>query len=530
MNENVQNLHTSFLEKVQKTLDQENPNVSVTENGAIGYKTTGKALLDLNFALSSMRNMDNDEIWTKFLKAFNENPALAIVWLFFARDARGGCGERRTFRVIFERLAYENTKLALNLLPLIPEYGRWDDLIWLYDHEQSIPVRMNIEKLLKQQLDDDYDAYLKGKPITLLAKWMPSLNTSSKDTKRVANNLRLGFGWSPKYYRVRLSSLRKHLGVVERTISAGKWDKIDYESVPSKAGLLYRGAFFRHDQDRYEKYLTNVKEGKANMNADVLFPYEIVHAYMDTDRWDDKTIPYDETLELKWKNLPNSVAEDNGTLVVVDGSGSMSSKVGNTSVTCHDVARSLGIYFAEHLTGAFKNAFITFSANPKLVKFNGVESLKSKIDILADEDECSNTNIERTFDLILKTAVDNHMKQEEIPANILIVSDMEFDATTRSYDWHTGYSSTFDKSLFDEIGERWNAAGYKLPRLVFWNVCSRTGTIPVKENEIGVALVSGFSPMIADMVMSGELDPYKVLVNKLHDPRYENVWKVVMPS
>ena len=530
MNENMQNLHTSFLDNVQKVLAQENPNVSVTENGAIGYETTGKALLDLNFALSSMRNMSDNEIWAKFLKAFNEDPKLAIVWLFFARDARGGCGERRSFRVIFTRLAYERPNLAINLLPLIPEYGRWDDLIWIYDHGQSIPFKIEIEKMLKKQLDDDYDAYKIGKPITLLAKWMPSLNTSSKDSKRIANNLRLGFLWSPKMYRQRLSVLRKYLNVVERTISAGKWDEIDYEAVPSKAGMIYRGAFLRHDSERYAKYLEFVKEGKAKMNADVLFPYEIVHAYMDADGWSDETNPYDPTLELKWKNLPNSVTDDNGTLVVVDGSGSMGSKVGNTSVSCHDVARSLGIYFAERLTGAFKNAFITFSANPKLVKFNGVESLKSKLDILIDEDECSNTNIEKTFDLILKTVVENHMKQEEIPANILIVSDMEFDATTRSYDWHTGYSSTFDKSLFDEIGERWNAAGYKLPRLVFWNVCSRTGTIPVTENEMGVALVSGFSPMIADMVMSGELDPYKVLVNKLHDTRYEKVWKVVMPS
>lgn len=529
MIENVQNLHTSFLDKVQKVLDQENPNVSVTENGAIGYKTTGKALLDLNFALSSMRNMADSTIWLTFLRAFNENPSLAIVWLFFARDVRGGCGERHTFRVIFERLAYENPNLATSLLALVPEYGRWDDLIWLYDHAQNLVVRSAIETMLKKQLDDDYGAYLNRKPITLLAKWMPSLNTSSKDTKRIANNLRLGFGWSPKSYRQRLSTLRMYLNVVERTISAGKWDEIDYDAVPSKAGMIYRGAFLRHDSERYEKYLEDVKEGKAKMNSDVLFPYEIVHAYMDEDSWCDETKPYDETLELKWKNLPNSVENDNGTLVVVDGSGSMISRVGNTLVTCHDVARSLGIYFAERLTGAFKNAFITFSANPKLIKFIGAGTLKSKLDTLIDEDECSNTNIERTFDLILQTAIDNHMKQEELPANILIVSDMEFDSATYQYSYGSR-SSSVDQALFKRIREHWEIYGYKLPRLVFWNVCSRTGTIPVKENEMGVALVSGFSPMIADMVMSGELDPYKILVDKLHSPRYEKVWKVVMPS
>ena len=520
----------SFLEKVQETLNAENPNVSVTENGAVGLKTTGKALLDLNFKLSSMRNMSSDEIWLEFLKAYNENPAMAVVWLFFARDARQGCGERRTFRIIMEHLAHENPNLVIKIANLIPEYGRWDDLLELIVGDAPHPVQAEALWVFRNQLIADLDGMEAGQRVSLLAKWVYSNVTSSKETRRKAEILREKLGFTDKEYRKTFAGLRKYIDVLEQKMSAKEWDKIDYEAVPSKAGMQYRGAFLRHDQDRYENYLTCVKEGKAKMHADVVFPYEIVHAYMDDDSWKDKTRRYDETLELKWKNLPNTVTEDNGTLVVVDGSGSMGSRVGNTTITCHDVARSLGIYFSEKLVGAFKNSFITFSANPKLVRFNGVDSLKSKLDILIDEDECSNTNIERTFDLILETAVNNHMKQEEIPANILIVSDMEFDMTTHSYDWSTGFISNFDKTLFGNIAKRWEAAGYKLPRLVFWNVCSRTGTIPVSENELGVALVSGFSPMIADMVMSGELDPYKVLVNKLKSPRYENVWKVVMPS
>lgn len=523
-------MQNDFIEKVQKTLEQANPNVSITENGAVGLKTTGKALLDLNFKLSSMRNMDANDIWLEFLKAYNEDPALAVVWLFFARDVRQGCGERRTFRIIMNRLARENPNLVSRLVSLIPEYGRWDDLLEIIVGDAPHPVQAEAFWTFRNQMSEDICNANSGKPVSLLAKWVYSNVTSSRETRQKAEILREKLGFTPKQYRKIFSGLRKHINVLEQKMSAQEWGEINYETVPSKAGMQYREAFSRHDKDRYENYLSYVKEGKAKMNAGVIFPYEIVHAYMDGNAWDDETKPYDETLELKWKNLPNGVENDNGTLVVVDGSGSMVSRIGNTDVTCHDVARSLGIYFAERLTSAFKNSFITFSANPKVVRFNGVDTLKSKLDILIDEDDCSNTNIERTFDLILKTAVDNHMKQEEMPANILIVSDMEFDATTRSYDWATGYSSEFNQTLFDEIGERWNAAGYKLPRLVFWNVCSRTGTIPVSENEMGVALVSGFSPMIADMVMSGELDPYKVLVNKLHDPRYDNVWKVVMPS
>lgn len=524
-------MHDNFMDNMQKVSEQMNPNVSVTENGAVGYKTTGKALLDLNFKLSSMRNMLPDQIWHEFLKAYNENPALAVIWLFFARDARGGNGERRTFRIIFERLAYENPDLTLKLLNLVPEYGRWDDLLEVYDGEIPCEVRNEIVYYIQEQLRMDADNALHSKPVSLLCKWLPSLNTSSKETRRKAEMIRNALGMTPRQYRKTLSELRKYLDVTERKMSSNNWGEINYEFVPSKAGLNYRNAFSRHDGDRYNDYLTNVKSGNANMNADVLYPYEIVHAYMGENFWCDNEVkPFDPTLELKWKSLPNCVNDNGATLVVVDGSGSMSARIGGTNLTCHDVARSLGIYFAERLAGAFKNRFITFSATPKIVGFNGVESLKSKIEILIGEDDCSNTNIEKTFDLILKTAVDNHMKQEEIPANILIVSDMEFDNCTHFYDWSGGYSSTFDGKLFNAIAGKWAGAGYKLPRLVFWNVCSRTGTIPVKENELGVALLSGFSPAIADMVMSGEIDPYKLLVDKLMSERYAAVRAVVMPS
>lgn len=520
-----------FMADMKNVLDQAQNNVSVTENGAIGYKKTGKALLDLNFKLSSMRNWDENKIWSEFLAAFNENPALATVWLFFARDARSGCGERRVFRVIFPHLSREKPEWAIKLLSLVPEYGRWDDLIEIVTGDVPCSVRDEAFSIIETQLTIDCRHLLEDKPVSLLGKWLPSENTSSKETRRKAALIRNRLNLSPKHYREILSALRKHIDVTETKMSANQWSDINYDGVPSKAGMVYRSAFERHDGERYSEYLENVKSGKAKMNADVLYPYEIVHAYMSDDMWyDDELKRYDETLELKWKSLPNTVRDGDGTLVVVDGSGSMGARVGSTRLTCHDVARSLGIYFAERLAGSFKNRFITFSANPKIVGFDGVETLRSKLRILIDEDECSNTNIEKTFDLILRTAVEHHMKQDEMPSNILIISDMEFDAATRSYEWGTGYTSTFDQTLFGEISRRFESAGYKLPRLVFWNVCSRSETIPVTENELGVALVSGFSPNIADMVMSGELDPWQLLLDKLNSDRYEPVRKAVMQS
>ena len=513
---------TDFMSALEKSAEKLQPNVSITENGAVGYKTAGKKLLDCNFMLSSMRNMDENDVWKHFLAAYNENPTLAMLWLFFARDIRGGgCGERRTFRIIFNHLCRENSAVAIRLLPLLPFYGRWDDLVEVYCGDVPCDVRNAAFKVISDQLDQDLDNARAGKPISLLAKWVPSANTSSKTTCRKAELLRSALGWTPKQYRKTFARLRKYIDVVEKKMSANQFDQINYEAVPSRAAMNYRNAFFKHDDKRYAEYLSNVKSGNAKINAGVLYPYDIVHAY-----GSDYRKPLDETLEAQWKALPNTVPEGQSTLVVVDGSGSMDCSVGNSRVTCHDVARSLGIYFAEKLSGPYHNQFITFSSRPQYVGFADGLSLHSRLEIMENYDDCSNTDIEKVFDLILDTAITWGLKQSEIPANILIVSDMEFDAAT--YRGGYGYNSRSDhgpadQTLFNSIRKRWESAGYKLPRLVFWNVCSRTGTIPVKENDMGVALVSGFSPNIADMVMSGDLDPYKCLVNKLMSERYQPV-------
>jgi hypothetical protein len=226
-----------------------------------------------------------------------------------------------------------------------------------------------------------------------------------------------------------------------------------------------------------------------------------------------------------WKNLPDFIkGEGSNTICMVDGSYSMTSRIGNTSITCLEVAHSLGIYFAERISGAFKNQFITFSHNPKLVKFRGGSSLYDKLQICKKHDECSNTDIYKAFKLILQVAIEGNLKQEEIPQNILVLSDMEFDSCSIHLDtnWRRNKFSFDDacKSLFEIIAQEYAAAGYKLPKLVFWNICSRTNTIPLKENACGVALVSGFSPTIASMVFSTKLDPMEVLLEKLNSDRY----------
>lgn len=499
----------SFMDAMKNEM-LENFNESVTENGAVGYRTTGKALLDINFAVASLRSANEGEIVRRFQAAFLENKVLAMKWLFFARDVRGGLGERRLFRTAMKYIAKYEPEMARKVVGLIPEYGRYDDLWSLLDDNELRPY---VVEFVSQQLTEDVANSRNRKPISLLGKWMPSANASSATTKRYAKILRNALEMKESEYRRTLSALRRYTDVVEVKMSAKMWGEIDYEAVPSRANLIYNGAFLRNDEERRRAFLASLEKGEARINASTLFPYDIVHQYC-SGGYGRSPKSYDATIEALWKNLPDLVQGCGNTIVVADGSGSMMSRVGSSGVTALEVANSLAIYFAERSSGEFKNKYITFSSRPQLVDFSRGQSLRDKISIALGHSEISNTNIEAVFDLILNTAIRNNMRQEDIPANILIISDMEFDCAT---------TGRIGANLFKTIEAKYRGYGYKLPRLVFWNVNSRTNTIPVRENDMGVALVSGFSVNICKMVMSGKTDPFECLLETLNTPRYQPV-------
>lgn len=502
----------SFMSELNKTLGNEF-NYSHTENGALGYRTTQHGILDMNFKVASYRSMDESQIVNDFMKSFFEDKVLAVKWLFYARDARQGLGERRLFRAIMKELANSQTEMVKKLIPIISEYGRYDDLTALI----GTKVHYEVISLIKSTLEEDMKNMRDGKSISLMAKWLPSENTSSSETKKMAGQIIKDLKISPKRYRKMLSSLRKYIGIVETKMSQNEWNDIDYEAVPSRANLIYNSAFLRHDEERRRSFLGAVDKGEAKINAGVLYPHDIVHKYS-AGGWNSRLNSYDEGIEALWKNLPDLVEGNDSTIVVADGSGSMTSSVGNSRVTALEVANALAIYFAERCNGEFKDKYITFSENPQLVNLSKGNSLREKLEIALRHSEVANTNIEAVFKLILSTAVRSGMSQEEIPQNILIISDMEFDSATSS-GWRSNFNSP-SKRLFETIANMYADKGYKLPRLVFWNVNSRTGTIPVKENELGVALVSGFSTNIAKMVMSNKTDPYEALVETLNSERY----------
>lgn len=498
-----------FIEAIEK----ENP--SLTENGAIGYATSGNPLVDFNFKLPSYRKQDSKHIYSDFMKAYKVYASLAMRYLYFLRDIRNGIGERYIFRAVLSELLNDLTDKEFpidyvrQLLAIIPEFGRYDDLIYIYQNTSDSVKEIAFDVIRKTFLEDCRNLQ-DGKPVSLLAKWMPSVQC--KDRK-LALELAKKLDLSEREYRKILAKLRKHIDVVETHMSANDWDKIKYEAVPSKASLIYADAFKKHDSDRYSAYLTDVSEGKTKINASTLFPHEIVHKY-----YSDNGLCFLEkenaTLEALWKNLKQIDIGSKSIITVCDVSGSMT----DPNMIPMSMSHAIGIYFSEHLTGPYKDKLILFSDTPQYIDLVDTNTLRDKLNVLSKYDDCSNTNIEATFDLILYTALKHHLKQEEIPESVLVISDMEFDSAMCWYD----VTSQCEK-LFNVIRNKYESNGFKMPKLIFWNVASRTNTVPVQENENGVILLSGYATNLVKLVISNKLDPWEALKEQLMDKRYDVV-------
>ena len=486
-------------------------NKSITENGAVGYESSKSALVDINYLVSSLRQASEDEIISLFDKAFHENEEYCVKWLFFARDVREGLGERRLFRICYRRLIELDVDVFFKNLNIIHEYGRWDDLISLLGVSEVTDKRISV--ILNLQISKDIINMRNKEPISLLGKWLPSENASSESTKALAKKVMGLLDMTPRKYRLLLSQLRSYLDVVEVKMCNREWSKINYEKVPSLANLKYKNAFMRHDEIRRTEYLDSVKKGESKFNMSVATPVDVVSQYKNDD-WNCNINGYDEILELAWHNLKNVNIED--TLVVADGSGSMLCNIGG-KITALDVANALAIYTSEHNNGVYKDKYITFSSRPQFVDMSRDNCLREKLMTARKHCEVSNTNIKAVFDLVLGIAIENNIHQDEMIKNILIISDMEFDS---AQDYH---SPSLSEPLFKIIEEEYNNAGYLLPKLIFWNVNSRTGTIPLIQNELGVTLVSGFSQNVLKMVMSNKYNPYDVLIEMITSERYDKV-------
>lgn len=473
-------------------------NVAYTLNGAKSNASSLDACVDFFGKGAALRKNTDAQVVDLFSKAFYQDRLVALKTLFYVRDVREGQGERKTFRTLIRWLAVNYPEIMTKNINNIAFFGRWDDL---YAFVGTPLENLAFETIAFQLRKDALDA-ADGKPISLLAKWLKSVNTSSSASRELGYKTAKALGVTAKQYRQALAALRKHIDVIEVKLSAGKFNEIDYEKVPSKASLLYRKAFNKRDGERYRAYLSAVEKGEAKINASVVYPYEIIRPIETGHENDPSTL---KTLDLQWKNQPNWLADNpHKGLVICDTSGSMSGQPILVSV-------SLAIYFAERNVGPFKDCFITFSNRPKLQRIVG-QTIAEKVRGLDRGGWDMNTNVQAAFDLILDTAKKYNIAQDDMPTALYIISDMQFD------------QATSNSTNFEVIKQKYAASGYQMPRLIFWNVNAIGGDMPVTVNDQGVCLVSGCSPSILKSVLSAKtFTPADVMLETLNKPRYDVV-------
>lgn len=467
-----------------------------TENGADALNTTGSALLNLFGTIGGLRDQSEDRIIGLVSDAYLEDPLLTTKMVFYSRDIRGGgLGERRVFRIALRWLAIYHPEAVIPNLHLIAEYGRWDNIYTLVD----TPCEKSMWLMVSRQLNHDLVNKNKGLPISLLAKWLKSVDTSSKESRMLGKLTAINLDMTEKRYRKILSSLRAYLKVVEKTMCANEWDKIRYETVPSRAAMIYAGAFGKHDNERYKEYLAAVRSGDTKINAGTLYPYDLVRkAFVGQDA---------ETVNALWDALPNYVEPGSNVVVMADTSGSM-----NWHGNGRPLHTSLGlaVYFAERNTGAYHNMFMTFDYKPEWRVLKG-EQFTTKVRTLGQINP-RNTDLEAAFNLVLDTATKNHVSPEEMPKAIIVISDMEIDEA----------QGGGDRTTFTEAArKKFAAAGYELPKLIYWNVDSRNDTFHADATTPGVILCSGQSASVFKGLLSSiNNTPMEYMLNTLNSVRY----------
>lgn len=506
---------SAFKNAVQNNNTTAAQNRSTTANGGASLKSTLNPLVDMFFMIGSLRGKDLGQYKTQFDAAYAANPTLALQMILWARDIRGGAGERNTPRELLKYLEVKHPEEVLRIIPVLSEFGRWDDLLIFKTKAAKALAYSKIAEALTTGNG-------------LCAKWMPRIYKFKKNAQgtiemgttanknRAANNqiareLMSVMGLNERKYRKLLSSLSN---TVEQKMCANEWDGIEYGKLPSVASSRYLPAFMKHDEARYREYLEQLTKGEAKVNAGALFPYDVLKNLARRSYYDRITDEQKKLGVAQWDALPNLLG-DNQILPMVDTSGSMGVQIAGTSLTVAEVAVSLGLYVSTKQTGAFKDMWLNFSTRPKLkvLPAGGIDVKAADLLNGHGSDWDGSTNVEAAFDLVLSTAVKQQVPQDEMPKVLMIFSDMEFDSSG---------GRQWNKTAFQTAKTKFERAGYELPTVVFWNLNARAGNNPVRFDEANTALISGFSPNVIPAILSGNaVDPVSIMLAAIDAPRYQ---------
>lgn len=463
-----------------------------TENGAVALNTTGSACLDFFSTAGSLREASEERIQALFGEAFREDPLCAVKTAFYARDIREGLGERRTFRTLLKYMALHHPGALRPNLDLVGVFGRYDDLYCLV----GTPLEEEMWAAMKKQFLEDLENLEKGNAISLLAKWIKTADASSRETRRMGILTAGKLGYQVYDFKRMIRRMRKHIGVVEGLMSAGRWEEIKYSQVPSRAMMIYRRAFLRHDEERFSEFVNKAAAGEEKIHSDALFPYDIVEKIL--YRGEDSRV-----LEAQWNQLPDYVEKGTNAIVMADVSGSMYGRPMSTSV-------GLAVYFAERNQGAYHNLFMTFSSNPQVVVLRG-EDLGQKIRNVSKAEWGMTTNLKAAFDKVLEIALESHISRQDMPRAIIVISDMEIDRCG-DREW----------TFYDKMASRFRKYGYDIPNVVFWNVNSRHDVFHADRNRKGVQLVSGQSASMFQQVLAClDSTPLEMMEKVIGSERYD---------
>lgn len=474
-----------------------------TENGAKARDTSGDALVDLFGTIGALRDRDEAEVIDLFSRAYDESPELATKMLFYARDVRGGLGERRTFRTIAHWLADRHPEALRDNIRLFGVFGRYDDLYAL----MGTSLEPSMWDFMRRQLADDANNASIGAPVSLLAKWVKTPGVSSKASSAIGRRTARGVRMSDRDFKRLVRSLRRHIGIVEAKMSANEWGDIDYSSVPSNAMHDYGNAFRRHDSERFGRFVNDAlatdDDGNplATVHSGTLYPYDIVGNILH-DKGDDAL------LEAQWRQLPNyldGAYANANVLVIADVSGSMWGSCARPLAT----SIGLAMYFAERNHGAFGGLWMDFSGESQFHRVEG-DTLRQRVNGLSYGHWGGSTNLDGAFEHVLDLAIENASPQEDMPKALVVVSDMEIDASERS-GW----------SFYDAMRDRYAQHGYEIPTVVFWNVASRHDVFHADAHRKGVMLCSGSSASTFRSVIDGiGRTPYEAMIHVVDAPRY----------
>ena len=451
------NNESKFFASLSKVIKDQN-NVSITEKGGMGYATTYRKVTDMFYKLSSYRNSPY-KVESDFAEVINEDLKDAILFMFYVGDIREGAGERKTFLTMLDMIAKNFPGIYLEIFKFIPEYARFDYLWRVKSVRENKELFDEVIDFIRLQLAADLDGLTEGKEISLLAKWLPSENATSAETKEMATLIRTSLKMSSKTYRKMLSALRAKINIVETDLCEKTYTEINYEHIPSKANKKYKKAFLRNDRERYQSHINAVNNGTAKMHSSVLNPCELASEYLKVIGWTaylDKLV--DPSVEAMWKNLRRDKVVKRNILPIIDGSGSMyDNKIKDTSLCCEHVAASLGIYMSEINTGFLKNKVMAFGTNNYIVDLSECKTFHEKLAEVIKFTDCGTTDIKKVFTNILSAGTKAHLTQEEMPEILVIYSDMEFDRAIKNA----------SKKDFEFFAELYRRAGYKLPKIVF---------------------------------------------------------------